>query len=197
MSLLDEPPLQLAAARLRLAQLREGARQRLGAAVLLAAAGTALLASGSAALGLPLLIGAAAAALLSMVTRDDLRRLLVRLVAQDDAWSIEEVRRTAEVLLSTSQRRRLARGLAQAAQAGEPGPQDFAIVAPERAYLIGPKLRFLAQAIGDPSVPLRAPAAALCRRLLTDGFLSPLYNPHIPETELERVLAIIERGVGR
>jgi hypothetical protein len=196
-SLLDQPPLQLAAARLRLHELKKGARQRLAAAVLLAAAGAFLLASGRSALGLPLLIGAAAAVLLSLVARDDRRRLLVRLVAQDDAWSIDEVRRTADVLISASQRRRLARGLVHAAQAGEPGPQDFAIVTPERAFLIRPKLQLLAQAIGDPGVPLRAPAAALCRRLLTDGFLSPLYNPHIPEGELERVIAVIERGVGR
>ncbi|MFZ0386263.1 MAG: hypothetical protein WAL22_11390, partial [Solirubrobacteraceae bacterium] len=58
-----------------------------------------------------------------------------------------------------------------------------------------PRLLALADAIGDVRVSVSPAAVALCRRLLTDGAGSPLYNPNVPEWELDRVLAAVEAGV--
>jgi hypothetical protein len=198
MSLLDEPPLGLQVARRRLAELNRRARHRLECTLAVAALGVVVLALyGGGSPGVPLLVGAGAGALLTLNARDDRGRLLVRLVAQGDAWAIEEVRSAARRLASSKERGRLSRGLALAADAGRPGPQDFAIVRPERAFSVADRLRRLATAIGDPGIPVPASAIALCRRLLSESFLSPLYNPHLSERDLDRILLAIERDIGR
>jgi len=198
MSLLDEPPLGLQVARRRLAELNRRARHRLEWTLAVAVLGVVVLVLyGGGSLGVPLLIGASAGALLTVNARDDRGRLLVRLVSQGDAWAIEEVRSAARRLLSSKERGRLSRGLVLAADAGRSGPQDFAIVRPERASTVADRLRRLATAIGDPGVPVPASAMALCRRLLSESFLSPLYNPHLSERDLDRILRAIEHEVGR
>lgn len=196
MSLLDQPPLDLAEARARLAELRGLIRRRGAIGTALALAGVALVALGDERLGVPLLIGAGAAALLVALGRDDRRRMLVRLVAQDDAWSIEEVRRTGARLVSPPERRRLAGGLRRAAEAAVPRHAEFSLVDPFRATDFGERLFRLAAAVDDDDVPLGAAGAALCRRLLSEGRLSPLYNPNLAESDLDRTIARIERAVG-
>jgi hypothetical protein len=84
-SLLDQPPLDLGEARARLAELRTLIRRRAAIGTGLALLGAALLVLGAQRVGIPLLIGAGAAALLVGLGRDDRRRVLVRLVSQDDA----------------------------------------------------------------------------------------------------------------
>lgn len=196
MSLLDQPPLDLAAARARLGELRTLIRRRAVLGLVLALLGVALILLGAEQVGIPLLIGAAAAALLVALGRDDRRRLLIRLVAQDDAWSIEEVCRSAARLLSPNERRRLAGGLRRAAEAATPRHAEYSLVDPFRATEFAARLRRLAAAVGDDTVPLAAPGAALCRRLLSEGRLSPLYNPNLGESELDRAIERIERTVG-
>jgi len=197
-SLLDEPPLGLQIARGRLAELNRRVRHRLEWALAVAVLGVLVLVLyGGGSAGVPLLIGAGAGLLLMANACDDRRRLLVRLVAQDDAWAIDEVRSAAGRLLSSKERGRLSRGLRLAAEAGTPGPQDFAVVRPERAYTVADRLRRLAATIGDTRIPVPAAAVALCRRLLSESFLSPLYNPHLSERDLDRILRAIEHEVGR
>lgn len=196
MSLLDDPPLDLAAARARLAELRALVRRRAVLGLALAILGVVLILLGAERVGIPLVIGAAAAALLVGLGRDDRRRLLVRLVAQDDAWAIEEVRRTADRLVSPTERRRLAGGLRHAAEAAIPRHAEFSVVDPFRATESAERLHRLAARIADDAVPLAATGAALCRRLLNEARLSPLYNPNLADADLDRAIARIESAVG-
>jgi hypothetical protein len=195
-SLLDDPPLDLGEARARLAELRTLIRRRAVLGMALAAVGALLIALGVERVGIPLLIGAGAAALLVALGRDDRRRLLIRLVSQDDAWAIEEVKRAAARLTSPAERRRLATGLRRAAAAAVPRHAEFSLVDPFRATEFDERLRRLAATIADDDVPFRAPGAALCRRLLSEARLSPLYNPNLAESDLDRVIARIESAVG-
>ena len=117
------------------------------------------------------------------------------LVAQDDAWALPEVRAHARELLRPRERSRLARSLELAARAGDPGFHDMGLVRSDRAWPVAGELRRLARAIGDPAVGLRAPAAALCRRLLCDAAASPLYNPNLPESDLPRLIGLIGAGI--
>ena len=197
MSLLDQPPLDLTEACAQLADLRSLVRRRAAIGLALALLGGALVLRGEETVGIPFLIGAGAAGLLVFFGRDDRRRVLVRLVSQDDGWAIEEVRRTAAWLVSPAERRRLASGLRWAAEAAAPRHAQFSVVDPFRAGEVGGRLRRLATAIEDVGTPLQASGAALCRRLLGEGLLSPLYNPNLAEAELDRVIERIERALSR
>lgn len=190
--LLSTPPLDLADAARRLRELRARARQLLGLALVLGIVGGALSGAGHARAGVPLLIGAVGAVALLGLCRGDRRRLLVALVAQGDAWSVEGVSTVATRLQSVRERRRLAAALRAAADVGA-GEQLALMVYPPRADTVRDRLTALAARWGDPSVKVSAPAAALCRRLLCDAQHSPLYNPHVPEEDLARVLDLLER----
>jgi hypothetical protein len=123
----------------------------------------------------------------------------VSLVAMGDATSIPEVAALAERLAhDPAERRRVAASLRTAASAGRPGgigSRAPMIVAPGRVAMYAPRLLAVADAIGDERISVSPPAVALCRRLLTDGVGSPLYNPNLSERELERVLAAVEAGI--
>jgi hypothetical protein len=69
------------------------------------------------------------------------------------------------------------------------------MVDPARAADAGERLLALADCFADPVVKVSAPAAAICRRLLCDAQHSPLYNRHVPERDLTRVLELIEHDV--
>lgn len=194
--LLDGETLDLAEAVSRLRELRARGRSLLACAAVLCGLGAAALAL-SQSFGYPLLIGAAAAVGLAGLCRTDRRRLLVRLVAQGDASRVADVCLTARRLVSPAQRRRLADGLRAAAECGQTGAQRSMMVDPARADGMSTRLQALAEAFADPLVLVSAQAAALCRCLLCEPMRSPLYNPHVSERELERVLDVLERGVSR
>jgi hypothetical protein len=151
---------------------------------------------GDGALGIPLLIGAAGAFALVGLSHGDRRRLLVALVAQGDAWSVDGVAALAERLQSPRERRRIADGLRAAADVGQ-GAQLFMIVNPPRADAVRGRLVTLAERFGDPLVSVSAQTAAICRRLLCDAQNSPLYNAHLPEDDLQRVLDLVDRELSR
>ncbi|MFZ1992823.1 MAG: hypothetical protein WAU75_01840, partial [Solirubrobacteraceae bacterium] len=69
------------------------------------------------------------------------------------------------------------------------------MVNPARAGDVRDRLLALAERLTDPPVTVSAPAAAICRRLLCDARHSPLYNPHVPERDLGRVLDLLERDL--
>jgi hypothetical protein len=69
------------------------------------------------------------------------------------------------------------------------------MVDPARADDVRDRLLALAERLSDPLVKVSAPAAAICRRLLCDAQHSPLYNPHVPERDLGRVLDLLERDL--
>jgi hypothetical protein len=191
--LLDPQPINLDDAVRLLRELRARARHLVSLGLALAALGAALTVAARGRIGVPLLIGAAVSFALWGLCRTDRRRLLVRLVAQGDALALDGVRDIAERLRSPRERRRLASGLRAAAEAGTTGAQISMMVDPARASDVGDRLTALAEAFGDPVVQISAPAAAVCRRLLCDAMHSPLYNPHVPERDLRRVLDLLER----
>jgi hypothetical protein len=192
---LDLPQLDLAQALHRLGELRARGRHLVALTLGLALGGAALIAAVSGRAGVPLLIGAAGALGLLGLCRSDRSRLLVALVAQGDAWALDGVRDAAERLCSPRERRRLARGLRDAAAAGMTGAQLSMMVDPARAGDVRDRLLSLAERLSDPLVKVSAPAAAICRRLLCDPQHSPLYNPHVPERDLARVLDLLERDL--
>ena len=192
---LDLPQLDLDVALRRLRELSERSRQLAALTLALAAVGGLLVAAVNASAGVPLLIGAAGALGLLGLCRSDRTRLLVALVAQGDAWALEGVRDAAERLCSPREVRRLARGLRAAAAAGMTGAQISMMVDPARAGDVRDRLLSLAERLSDPVVKVSAPAVAVCRRLLCDPQHSPLYNPHVPERDLGRVLDLLERDL--
>jgi hypothetical protein len=192
--LLATSPIDLAAARRRLRELRSRARQLLMLAGVLAAIGGFLTAVGEQRTGVPLLIGAGGAVALLGLCRGDRRRLLVMLVAQGDAWSVEGVSELAARLRTPRERRRIADGLRAAADVGA-GVQLALMVSPPRADAVRERLNALAERFSDPLVNVNATAAAMCRRLLCDPQHSPLYNPHVPEEDLWRILDLVERDL--
>jgi hypothetical protein len=193
--LLDLPQLDLELAFRRLRELRARGRYLVALTLGLALAGASLVAAVNGSAGVPLLIGAAGALGLLGLCRSDRTRLLVALVAQGDAWALDGVRDAAERLCSPRERRRLARGLRDAAAAGMTGAQVSIMVHPARASDVRDRLLALAERLTDPPVTVSAPAAAICRRLLCDAQHSPLYNPHVPERDLGRVLDLLERDL--
>ena len=192
---LDLPQLDLAQALHRLRELRARGRHLAALTLALALAGALLVVLASGSVGVPLLIGAAGALGLLGLCRSDRTRLLVALVAQGDAWALDGVRDAAERLCSPRELRRLARGLRAAAEAGMTGAQISIMVDPARASDVRDRLLTLAEHLSDPLVKVSAPAAAICRRLLCDPQHSPLYNPHVPERDLGRVLDLLERDL--
>lgn len=192
---LDLPQLDLVEALHRLRELRARGRNLAALTLALALAGALLVVVASGSVGVPLLIGAAGALGLLGLCRSDRTRLLVALVAQGDAWALDGVRDAAERLCSPRELRRLARGLRAAAAAGMTGAQISIMVDPARASDVRDRLLTLAERLSDPLVKVSAPAAAICRRLICDPQHSPLYNPHVPERDLGRVLDLLERDL--
>jgi hypothetical protein len=198
-TLLDNAPPSLSAASAQLAALRHRTIQTLEWFAALVVLVVILLLTESVALAGSVGAGAVAALVICGLAVDERRRLLLSLVALGDANSIPEVAALAERLAhDPAERRRVAASLRTAARASRPGVAGYRapmVVAPGRIALYAPRLLALADAIGDQRVSVSPPAVALCRRLLTDGVGSPLYNANLPERELDRVLALVEAGV--
>ena len=198
-TLLDNAPQSLSAASERLAALRVRMIQMLEWFVALVVLAGVLLLTESVALAGAVGAGAVTALIICGLALDERRRLLVSLVAMGDATSIPEVAALAERLAhDPAERRRVAASLRTAASAARPGgigSRAPMIVAPGRVAMYAPRLLAVADAIGDERISVSPPAVALCRRLLTDGVGSPLYNANLPERELDRVLALVEAGV--
>lgn len=187
--------LTAAAHRLRELRARSCACLATGAAFAAAAAALWAVTGRGAPSAVTLLAGAGAAVAIALLARGERRRLLLILVAQGDAGAIHEVRAFADVLCTPRERARLADALLAAANAGRTGAQSAIMVDPARAEEFGDRLRALANALIAPSVRVSASAIAICRRLLSEAAISPLYNPRLPSRELRRVLELVEREV--
>jgi hypothetical protein len=198
-TLLDNAPPSLSAASARLDALRDRMIQMLEWFAALVVLAGVLVVTESVALAGAVGAGAITALIICGLAVDERRRLLVSLVAMGDANSIPEVAALAERLAhDPAERRRVAASLRTAAGAAHPGgigSRAPMIVAPGRVGIYAPRLLALADAIGDERISVSPPAVALCRRLLTDGVGSPLYNPNVPDRELDRVLAAVEAGI--
>jgi hypothetical protein len=198
-TLLNNAPQSLSAASAQLAALHRRMIQGLEWTVALVVLAVVLLLTESVALASSVGAGAITALVICGLAFDERRRLLLSLVAMGDANSIPEVAALGERLAHDPvERHRVAASLRTAVGAGRMGVAGYRapmVVAPGRVALYAPRLLALADAIGDLRVSVSPPAVALCRRLLTDGVGSPLYNPNLPEHELDRVLAVVEAGI--
>ena|SRR2546425_12094722 len=181
----------------RLRLLRRRCRDFVVAALLLTAGGITLVALGRADLGSAALIAASAGLGISGLAASERANVLTRLVASDLGRGIPEVSAFAHALTSPSRRRRLARGLELALRAGRPGLHEFTHMRPDRAHGASFQLAELATAFRDPSRRVSPASAALCRRLLCEAAVSPLYNTALPEQELARALEAIASGFER
>jgi len=198
-TLLDNAPQSLSAAAARLAALRHRMIQMLEWFAALAVLAVVLALTESVALAGSVAAGAITALVIYGLALDERRRLLLSLVAMGDANSIPEVGALADRLAhDPAERRRVATSLRTAVSAGQSGLAGYRapmVVARGRVTLFAPRLLALAEAFGDQRVSVSPPAVALCRRLLTDGVGSPLYNPNLSEGELDRVLKVVEAGI--
>ena len=191
-ALIDDAHRNLSAASARLAELRHRTSAMLEWCVALLVLGGVLWLVGSTGLAVSVAAGAIAALVIGGLALDERRRLVLGLVAQGDAFSIPEVRALADRLAhDPAQRRRVASSLRTAARAG----RAPLMLAPGRVARYGPRLLALATAIEDERRAVSPSAMALCRTLLSDGAGSPLYNPNLPERDLDRVLAAVEAGL--
>jgi hypothetical protein len=162
-------------------------------AVALGGVGAGLTAGGRSGLGWPVLIGAVAAIVGAAWMRADRRTMLTRLVAQGDALSMPDVRVYADRLVA--RRLVIASGLRHVISSCARGSGELVLVQPERVDAHADRLKRLADAFADPHVPIHPVSAALCVRMLREPASSPLYNPHVPADELDRLLTAIERGI--
>lgn len=196
-SLLEPTRYSLTAAQARLDELRRRARGSLGlaAAALTGVTATGMVAGWATAGVVALGAGTLAALAVALLALTERRRLLLALVTQGDASSLAEVRVFAERLCSPAERAQLAGALHAAAEAGRTGAHSPMLVDPARADEFGHRLRDIADALTAPGSRVSATAIALCRRLLSEAAISPLYNPRLPAAELGRVLALVEREI--
>jgi hypothetical protein len=75
-----------------------------------------------------------------------------------------------------------------------PGLHEFAFVHSGRAHAVRSRLERLAERFRDPAEQVSPRSAALCRLLLCEPPVSPLYNPALPPAQLERALDLIAAG---
>ena len=191
---MDSGWLEIRPAVERLPGLTRRRRQVVGAAVLAAAAGAAALGVGRSALGVSLFVAAAFGFAYAWLLELERQAVLTRVVASGFIDATPEAVRFGWQLVSPARRRRLANGLAVAAAAGRPGLHEFAFVRSERAHAVRSRLERLAERFRDPAEQVSPRSAALCRLLLCEPPASPLYNPALPPTQLERALDLIAAG---
>ena len=187
-------PVELGHARGRLETLARRFRDLLAVSAAFALAGAVAAARGHSQLAFSLAFGTAVGLAFAYLARSERSQLLTSLVAQGDASLSQEAEAYARKLLAPSMRLRLARGLERAAAAGRPGVHEYTWVRPDRVFDLREELLRLAAGFRDLGVAVTPSAAALCRRMLCEPVVSPLYNPTIPEAELARLLGVIAAG---
>ena len=181
---MDARTVDEAAARLN--ELRRTERDDL-AASLLAFAAAAVAARLAPTLALPALAGGIGVLLLA--ARAYLRRseMVGRLAADRDAYTIREVSRLGERAAATKSRRSLAASIRS--MRSQPG-----VALADRVNARWEEFELLAEQLERPNLVLDPFAAVACRRLLSDGTESPLFNPELPLETLSDRLRQIRAG---
>jgi hypothetical protein len=190
-------PVELGHARTRLETLRHRNRDLFTGSVLFGLAGAVAAALGHTQLAFSLAFGTAVGLAFVYLARTERAQLLTRLVAQGDEGLFREATAFAHKLSAPPMRLRLARGLERAAAAGRPGVHEYTWMRPDRVFDLREELIRLAASFRDLAVTVTPASAALCRRLLCEPVVSPLYNPRIPEADLARLLGVIAAGFSR
>lgn len=175
-----------------LASLRRLARERLAVAV-----GAALVAGPAAQLDVSLTVafgaGAVFESVLALMSTAERRALVASLALDRGAYLLPEVRRHGTALVTMESRRRQARSIASMLRGASGSRVGVELV--DRVTWQAPALAALAHALLEPENVVEPTAMAACVQLLTDGRASPLLNPALPRTELERVLCRIHAGI--
>jgi hypothetical protein len=126
------------------------------------------------------------------------RELLVMLLADRDAFSIEAVRRQASRFDTADRRHRLGRWLRKivAVADGEQHPPSTTVrVLDSRVRPRRERLLKLAGQFDDDSSQIHTSSVALLHQLLTRPGLSPLYNIGLQEDLLDLALHRVEAGI--
>jgi hypothetical protein len=178
------------------AKLRDRRRRALEAAAL--GAGSGLVAGGaldgSPRLTVALLAGAGFEVLVLVWAMVSRRCLIATLAVEPDAYSIPEVEAYGQGLTKLRQRRILAEGIrSMVKDAFRPG----SLYLGDRVARYARDLEAVARDLLSPAVRVHPVSIARCRRLLTEGSESPLYNPNVPEEELDGILRRIRAGMQR
>jgi hypothetical protein len=145
-------------------------------------------------LALALAIGAGLALALAAMAAARRRGLVASLALDRDAYVLEDVRHLGERLTTHPARERFARTFASLAADPERSPPCFSR---SRVRAFAPELGLVADELRDPEMQVEPTSAAECRRLLTDGVVSPLLNPDVPVVDLRATLIRIEHGIHR
>lgn len=175
-----------------LTSLRELALERTGLA--LGAALAALpVARVDLSLGAAVAIGAIAEAALAVSSSVRRRALIARLALEEGAYVIPEVHRYGSTLTSTRSRRAAAVAITSMLRGASESRTGVALA--DRVVWQAPALAELARALAESERKVEPTAMAACMRLLADGRESPLLNPALPRSELERVLHQIRAGI--
>lgn len=175
-----------------LASLRRLARQQ--AAVALAAAlGSAPAVLLDPRLAVALGVGAGFEAVLACTTWARRRTIVASLAVHREAYLLADVRGYGAALATMKSRRRLARSIASMLRDASDARPGVELV--ERVVWQAPVLAALAHALVEPENVVEPTAMAACAQLLADGRASPLLNPALPRTDLDRVLRRIHAGI--
>ena len=137
--------------------------------------------------------GAVFEAMLAVMTSARRRTIIASLAVHREAYLLAEVRCYGAALATMKSRRALARSIAsllRGASGSRPGAELV-----DRVTWQAPALAALAHALIERENDVEPTAVAACVQLLTDGRASPLLNPALPRTELERVLGGIHAGI--
>ncbi len=149
---------------------------------------------------LALLFGAVAVGTGVLCARSLLRRreLLVLLLAQRDAYSIDAVRRQASRFATPSRRHRIGawvRKVVAVADGKERPPSTSVRVLDARVRPRRERLLKLADAFDDDAREVHPASVALLHQTLTRPGVSPLYNIGLEEDLLDLVLHRVEAGI--
>jgi hypothetical protein len=121
------------------------------------------------------------------------RETIAVLALDPSAYVIPEVSRYGGRFATATERARLAKSLEGVVRESTL-PESWFLA--DRARCHAQQLESLATELACPHVSIRPASAVACRRLLTCGAESPLYNPKIPSNELDAVLMRIRLGIG-
>jgi hypothetical protein len=144
------------------------------------------------AIGVSLAVGATVGIVVAVGNLAAYREAVARLALDPSAYAIPEVSRYGGRFATATERARLARSLRNIVR--ESALPECWFLA-DRVRCHAQQLESLASDLARPHVSIRPASAIACRRLLTIGAESPLYNPTIPSDELDAALLRIRLGI--
>jgi hypothetical protein len=146
--------------------------------------------------GISLTAGAAAGALVAFVHVRARRKAVARLALEPTAYVLSEVSQYGSRFTAPDTRRRLAAWLREIVR--DVNMCQFSWCLTDRVARHARQLESLADdLLAFQQAPIRPASAVACHRLLTCAAESPLYNPAIPDEELDATIARIRRGIAR